>query len=577
MGKIVRVTNGKETFEIPDTDLNSAVKDGYLPTERIIVANSKTKEIFEIDPADYPEAMKEGFNFSDFAKTKSAETNQQPTIKQEQQPAQLPTLEPPPAPEPINPIKLAVENNKLKKQGSFFSSGNTVADAMVGDQGAFIQDEDAKKKQEENRSAIKSLQLGVGIDGKPITENPEELENEFADFPESWFANPNYTPEKLYEKRNTNRLAYDRIMSAIKWHDKLLRRVGGMVEEGEITEQDGQRLSEIIWSGNTEKDHGKRRANTQLVAQFIREHIPSDEQQKYFEYLKTDRSVFYRNPELTKGDSRRSFLDEDELLALQYTEDTNPEKAQQYYSVLIDPKKVENNKLAQDGIAERKYNLKKLGISLQIAPIQEEIADIVARANGNGGVFASPEDEKKYSDYTIQLENLNAKMREVDVKYPSVVQNDVRSFVKELIGGDVNPVALIPARIGIETESALGSIQSLAYAAFANDESNKIYQNELLGQSAQTERVFGRPQSDLSLQTFKPQLSEKIKGKVDAIVNNGALSYLEKNKQISQILKENPGEWGRIPIEGGKLNLRPSAILYSVGAVLTSVRAEPLA
>jgi hypothetical protein len=67
MGK-VKVSNGRETFEIDSTDLGAALKDGFKPTERVIVANSKTKEIFEVDPADVGAALKEGFSYQDIAK-----------------------------------------------------------------------------------------------------------------------------------------------------------------------------------------------------------------------------------------------------------------------------------------------------------------------------------------------------------------------------------------------------------------------------------------------------------------------------------------------------------------------------
>ncbi len=68
MGKSVRVTNGKETLEIDSADLNDAVKDGYHPTERIIVANPKTKQSYEIAPEDYQHALRDGFNFTDVVK-----------------------------------------------------------------------------------------------------------------------------------------------------------------------------------------------------------------------------------------------------------------------------------------------------------------------------------------------------------------------------------------------------------------------------------------------------------------------------------------------------------------------------
>lgn len=80
MGKSVRVTNGKETLDIDSADLNDAVKDGYKPTERIIVANPKTKESFEIAPEDYQHALKEGFNFTDIVR--KAQSNGEPRAPQ---------------------------------------------------------------------------------------------------------------------------------------------------------------------------------------------------------------------------------------------------------------------------------------------------------------------------------------------------------------------------------------------------------------------------------------------------------------------------------------------------------------
>ena len=65
MSKSLRVKKGNEILEIQDTDLQSAVNDGYLPTERVIVANSKTKETFEIDPQDLQSAFKDGFSYQD--------------------------------------------------------------------------------------------------------------------------------------------------------------------------------------------------------------------------------------------------------------------------------------------------------------------------------------------------------------------------------------------------------------------------------------------------------------------------------------------------------------------------------
>jgi hypothetical protein len=77
MGKIVRVSNGTDQYDVSDTDLPSAAKDGYLPTEKIRVINSKTNESYDIDPKDYTHALKDGFNFSDIVRQSREEKDQQ--------------------------------------------------------------------------------------------------------------------------------------------------------------------------------------------------------------------------------------------------------------------------------------------------------------------------------------------------------------------------------------------------------------------------------------------------------------------------------------------------------------------
>jgi len=65
---VIKVKKGNEVFEIQDTDLRDAVNDGYLPTDSVIVANSKTKEVFQIAPEDLSDAFAEGFDFKEVKK-----------------------------------------------------------------------------------------------------------------------------------------------------------------------------------------------------------------------------------------------------------------------------------------------------------------------------------------------------------------------------------------------------------------------------------------------------------------------------------------------------------------------------
>lgn len=65
---VIKVKKGNEVFEIQDTDLRDAVNDGYLPTDSVIVANSKTKEVFQIAPEDLSDAFADGFDFKEVKK-----------------------------------------------------------------------------------------------------------------------------------------------------------------------------------------------------------------------------------------------------------------------------------------------------------------------------------------------------------------------------------------------------------------------------------------------------------------------------------------------------------------------------
>ena len=71
MGKVIKVTNGTDTFDVNEDKLSLAVKDGYRPTERVIVANSKTGETYEVNPDKFGLALQDGFSFQDIVKKKS--------------------------------------------------------------------------------------------------------------------------------------------------------------------------------------------------------------------------------------------------------------------------------------------------------------------------------------------------------------------------------------------------------------------------------------------------------------------------------------------------------------------------
>ena len=70
MGKIIKVTNGTDTFDVASDKLQLALNDGYKPVEKITVHSTKTGETFEVNPENVSAAYKDGYTFSDIIKKK---------------------------------------------------------------------------------------------------------------------------------------------------------------------------------------------------------------------------------------------------------------------------------------------------------------------------------------------------------------------------------------------------------------------------------------------------------------------------------------------------------------------------
>lgn len=184
MGKSVRVKKGNEVLEIDDTDLPAAAKDGYLPIERIIVANPKTKESFEIAPEDYQHALKDGFNFTDIVRKKVQTA--------------IPTIEPPAQVTPQSLRDLNTLANKPVTQ-SVATAEDVGAAGPEADQGQYTAKQDFDK-------GIKEFSAKLEVE-------PQHVQKAIFDFPQ---IEDEGQLKYFSDLSKNNPVKYDRIVAADK-------------------------------------------------------------------------------------------------------------------------------------------------------------------------------------------------------------------------------------------------------------------------------------------------------------------------------------------------------------------------
>ena len=255
MGK-VKVSNGTESFEIDGSDLQSAIKDGYKPTERVVVANSKTKELYEIEPDDVESALNEGFSFQDIVK-KNAHSQSTSDVSST----------------PIVPSKdlLTLAKERKETQGRL-----SAASAPVAAPGAYLPTPNVdpyKKQLAETNEAIKAL----GGD--------EAFADDIADVPTGQgFSFVNDIPV-LLKMRKENPGQYNRELAAIKSKDNLYNAV---------RDASGIQTANNVIQGLQQLEKQDYRSATREGISLIRKYVrDGDEQNKLSKNYITNKAYDY--------------------------------------------------------------------------------------------------------------------------------------------------------------------------------------------------------------------------------------------------------------------------------------------
>ncbi len=460
-----------------------------------------------------------------------------------------------------NPIDLALYSNELKNK--------TKKEIMYGDR--HKSEMDVPDTESVNYSkTIEDELKAKGFDTNKIYEK-------FKDVPPELYNLPTFSKDELAQELKDNPQKLERRLATGKWQLGFKASLNDELNKGNLTPE----LHDNIWhsilsiqNNSDVGDYDQKRKGIQEEYNLLMKY-GGDNRDKLLKNLAIDRAKTYGESfntgfsESAKKDPNSQYLDNDQLLAMQYLQDTDPETAQGYSNALIDPKKIEGNPDAKAGWEDKMLRLKQIGVGLQQSHIQEEINDLQKIAQQNGRL--TPEQQKKGEDLTLKQEELNQQLSESNTKYwtPNYYNRD--AAVQELLGQKNTGITHLLNQTGGAIINTFEGIGDLATEPFRGDESSKIHQLEAAGESMGSENLNYVTQKNAALQNFELKLSPTLQTQVDSIKNDDKLDDQQKYDKTYNLLRDNPSDWGRVPIKGGKVNISPSSLFYSVSGLASQL------
>jgi len=455
------------------------------------------------------------------------------------------------ASDPISLIKQAKElENKTKP---LYGPG----------EGALVPDQDAIGMSNKIKEDLKTQ----GIDA-------EKLYEQVKDVPEELYSLPGFSKQELSKEQKDNPQRFSRKLATGKWQLNLRSDLNNL----DIPDDQKTQIWRNVLKIQNESDLGDyntRRQGVKDLTNIINQY-GGENKDKLLQDLSVDRAKTYGESfmtgfsDLAKNDPNSQFLDNDELLGLQYLQDTNPEAAQGYNAALIDPKKIEGNLFAKQGLEEKKMRLKQLGANLQQSYIQEEINDLTKIKNEQG--FLTPQQEQKAALLTLRDEQINEELTNANIKYGTPAVYDREAAVQEILGQKVGLGEYVFNKIGESTSNTVEGLKNLITYPFLNDPNSKINQLTASGENMTAESMSYLTEKNKALQDFEYKFSPSLQKKIDEIKNykgaeNSENDKLYREKAVYDLLRDNPNDWAKVPIKSGRLNLTPSTLFFSIGGL----------
>jgi hypothetical protein len=624
MSKIVKISKGNDNFEIEDSELSEALKQGYKLT-----TNNKVVTIFdakggkyELDQSELGDALKQGYQLddnNDFVKKKEPSPSsafgfpsalQYPEVNADTkipvQPAQAEQKTYDPFSEIDRAKELASKTIQSENTGGAGAMSGAGYTQTVSDPVAI---EESKRVYE-----------GMGKEGYK-----EDFIKGVTDLPSAALLHPTTSKEKLIEVYKANPIRFKQLTNEAKIKyaikDAAFKNANEVLPDDENKSYIADQTA-IIEGNKFSGDNAPPVENMQDwynvikgKQQVIDENITDvDQKNKLRELLKQTYSASI-NPETPtfKEDYEQSplkgELDINQYAGLKTLELFEPEKYKQYVLILnnkIDPKYIipiqvtrddvelgitsdsalamkAGGKLADVTINERigkesvMRELNYLGLKNTAEQIASEQHDLIKQYKSTDDEIAKNEIAFKLGQTDLKLEELNKSEKQDDERYPLTAQLKFDNQTKEITQDrGVNGLSWMYNKYAHSMGTPVDAVENLVTTMFGSDADKAKLSRKRMGEAQTFEAETYLPESERRANTpYILKASKPLQDKVNKILNGRSLSSLNETEiaQLNEVVKNNQDQIETITQEGGSKNFLSKATLMTMAGFTSDIGA----
>ncbi len=418
------------------------------------------------------------------------------------------------------------------------------------------------KKNEVRISEIDAQLRNSGYD-------PDEITETFSDIPYL----SSFGAKNALQLKKDNPDFFNRKKAAIKYQSALINAK----REKEGTGAAGKLLDEI-YNLQFSIDYDSQRQNTKYLISKVYENIDDPkEQHRLINEIVKDRMYGYgidlEGKEAAIGnDPRLKLLNNDQISALQFLEDVDPETAKSFNRLLsLSPQEIEQANRSTSfrlGYQSKAKELEDIGLNIRQRALEEKMTDFV---NKNKKEKLTPDEQAQYDKLYAERQGVLQLRDQQKDKYPLAVAADADKLMQDYLGARHGTLAKTLLGIG---ENADDLVNFVTDAIPFDGKDTRIddleqFGSKQLGQLSQydtkEEELFGR--------AYLPVFSGELKTKIDTIKNNKALSQDEKEDAVRKVIfDDNYKNLSYIANDkSGKFNFTGKAILNSVSNVASEI------
>lgn len=524
MGK-VKVSNGQETWEIDSKNLQQALSEGFRPTERVIVANSKTQEVFEIDPKNLESAFAEGFSFQDIVKKKqgggaSPGVSKSPSpLPEKTEPADLFTLA-----KQWKSLKDATSAEKRKPVQAFTSYG----------------DIDLLQKDQAELERVKGQIKELGGD--------ESFAQDVWDIPEGeGFSMREQLPE-LLKLRQTNKNKYTRELAAIKSKGALFNTIRDAAGKGAAAE-------EILRQQALEKQD--YRSATRNAIALTRKYLgDSGEQQKVIDNIAIDKAYDYGVQPL-QDDPRFAQMNPYQQRAMQFLEDVDPAAFNSFSRLLEkDPQQMWLGAKEKDimlGYEMKSRELENLGMSLMKRGTAERLTELKSKEK------LTQEEQAEWDKRMVEYNDLVNDEKNQGQRYPAVAVQDADRFMQEALSANSSTAKRFLLKVGENVDDMVnfwgGILQEGTAAGDLELLGDKEHTASSMTYTPEKDRLIGG--------NFKTVFSPELQTKIDQLKKLN-LDDEQLRDRTRELILENRDQVSAVAVKDPKLSFTGKSVINAV-------------